>query len=118
MEIFADNCVHKDVIEALRKDGFEVESAIEKGLDKTPDEEIFDRILKKSLILLTFDHDFGNTVRFDIRSSLGVVIVYIERMSRAKIIERTVRFFKGIKKSELRGKLFIIEPARIRVWPK
>lgn len=118
MRVFADQCVHTDVVEALRKMEVEVERAIDKELEEAPDEEIFKYILKTSQILLTFDRDFGNIIRFDIESSRGVVVIYIERMSRARIIERTVKFFKEIEENELRGKLFIVEPERIRAWPK
>jgi len=41
MRVFADHCVHTDVVAALLKIGIEVERAIEKGLERSPDEEIF-----------------------------------------------------------------------------
>lgn len=118
MKIFADHCVHTDVIDALRKLGVELQTAKEVGLAFSSDEKIFNFVLKSSQILLTFDKHFGNILRFDIRKLAGVVIVYIDEMPKQMIPERIVEFFKSIKESELRGKLFIIEPTRIRIWPK
>lgn len=120
MEIFADNCVHTNVIEALRKTGFTVKRAVNLGLAKSPDEEIFDFVLKNSLVLLTFDLDFGNILRFKITSSAGVVIFHIVKgLSKETIIKRVLDFFSSIKERDLRGKLFVIDPSgRIRTWPK
>ena len=116
MKILADQCVNTDVVDALRKIGLAVEKAIEKRLEMATDEEIFNHILKTGQILLTFDKDFGNIIRFNIRRSQGVVIVYVEGMSRAEIILRTTEFFQKTKEKELKGGLFLIEPKRIRIW--
>jgi predicted nuclease of predicted toxin-antitoxin system len=118
MRIFADHCVHTDIVEALRKIGLKVERAIEVNLEKSSDEEIFNYILKTSQVLLTFDKDFGNIPRFDTQKSAGVVIIYTERISKENIIKMIITFFSKIKRRDLKGNLFIIEPERIRIWPK
>jgi len=117
MRIFADHCVHTDLVESLRENRFEVERAIEVGLDRASDEEIFNHAFKKSQILLTFDKDFGNIIQFDIKNSAGIVLVYTEGMSKEFIIERVVNFFQGIKPKSFQGTLFIVEADRIRIWP-
>lgn len=116
MRIFADNCIHTDIIRALISAGFEVERAIDKGLADASDREIFKHIIKSSQILLTFDKDFGNIIRFNIEDSKGVVIIYVENMNRKEIIYRVVNFFQNITERKLKGSLFIIEPQRIRIW--
>src|SRR3989338_7628182 len=110
MNIFADQCVNTDVVDALRKIGFDIETAIEKRLETASDEEIFSHCLKAGQALLTFDKDFGNIIRFNISRSQGVVVVYVEGMSRAEIILRTTEFFQKTKEKELKGGLFLIEP--------
>ena len=118
MTIFADHCVNTDVVNALRENGFEIERASEKDLDKATDEEIFSYVLKRKQVLLTFDKDFGNIVRFNIRQSKGIVIVYVERMDKKQIMDKTVAFFKKIKEKFLKGTLFIVEHDDIRIWPR
>lgn len=118
MRIFADHCVHTEVIESLRQRGFKIERAIEVNLEKSSDEEIFNYILETSQILLTFDKDFGNIIRFDIKNSAGVVIVYTEGILRDIVIKRVIKFFQRIKEKELKSTLFIIEPEKIRIWHK
>ena|SRR3989338_2984289 len=118
MRIFADQCVNTDIIEALRNLRLQVITASEAGLDRAGDAEIFAYCLKNSRILLTFDKDFGNIIRFNIRKSHGTVIVYIEGMSREEILHRTISFFQHTTANKLKSRLFIIEPEDIRIWPK
>lgn len=118
MRIFADHCVHTDIVENLRQIGLTIERAYEVGLEKSSDEEIFNYILKTFQVLLTFDKDFGNIIRFNIENSAGVIIVYTEKMSSEIMIERIVSFFQRIKEKDLKDTLFLIEPERIRIWPK
>jgi predicted nuclease of predicted toxin-antitoxin system len=118
MRIFADHCVHKDVVDALCQKGIDIERAIEVKLHKAADDELFKYALKSNQVLLTFDKDFGNIIRFNIPKSPGVVILYTEGLSRDAIIDKIVNFFQGVSQTGLRGSLFIIEASRMRVWKK
>jgi predicted nuclease of predicted toxin-antitoxin system len=118
MRILADHCVPPSLVKSLQEKGIEVIHLKEIGLERLPDEAVFNFAIKNSLILFTFDHGFGDTSRFDIRNSPGVIIIYTEKMGKATIFERTIYFFRTIREEKLRGKLHIIEPDRIRTWPK
>jgi predicted nuclease of predicted toxin-antitoxin system len=118
MPILADHCVPPSLIKALEENGVKVIRLSEKKLEKASDEEVFNFAFKNLLTLFTFDQDFGNILRFNIRDSSGVVIIYIAKMNKAEIFKMTIGFFKKIKENKLRGRLYIIEPGRIRVWPK
>ena len=119
MRIFTDHCVYTDIVESLRHAGFTVERAIQANLHQSSDEDIFNYALKTSQVLLTFDQDFTNIFRFDIRKSAGVVVFHIKKgISKETIIERVVNFFSGVKSKDLVGTLFIVDFAgRIRSWP-
>jgi hypothetical protein len=118
MKIFADHCVHNDVVEMLRSFGFRVQKASEVNLEKSSDEEIFNYPVKTKQVLLTFDKDFGNIIRFNIRKSAGVVIFYIKRgMKKQTILQRVAKFFSRPRK--FKGTLFVIDEAgRIKTWPR
>lgn len=118
MTIFADQCVHRDVIAALRQAGFNTTSAQDAGLHSATDSAIYDYALKKRCILLTFDKDFGNILRFEIPQSCGVVIIYIEDMDKEEIIKHTLGVFNNFSEAQFKGRLFIVEKDRIRTWPK
>src|SRR3989338_536303 len=104
MKIFADHCVNRDVIEALRPLHIQIETAMDAGLASAEDAEIFTHALKTHSTLLTFDKDFGNIIRFNIRKSQGIVIIYIEGMSRQEILQRTIGFFQHITPEKLKSK--------------
>jgi len=56
-------------------------------------------------VLFTFDHDFGNVAKINIKSSCGIVIVYIEKMSKEMIFKKSLEFFNGVNEKELKGRL-------------
>lgn len=114
LNIFADQCVHRDLVEALREKGFKVTPAWEVKLSKATDDEIFIYAQKHKLALLTYDRDFGDRTQFEIGKSFGIVIVEIEKMSGEMIVKRTIIFFKKYNAENLRGKIFIVEPSRVR----
>lgn len=117
LAFFADHCVHAGVIEALRQAGWQIETAAEVGLTSATDDSIFQYVLKTKQILLTFDADFGNILRFDIKKSFGVIVVYVNNVKKDDMINMIIRFLQNTS-LPLRGKLFIIEHNQVRVWPK
>jgi len=106
------------LLERLTIGGVKVIRASEAGLGVSSDSEIFNYAVTNGYILLTFDRDFGNILRFEVKLSVGVVIIYVEDMSKEEIIKNTLNLFKQFSKSQLKGKLFIVEKNRIRIWPK
>ncbi len=119
MKILADQCVHFDVVEQLRKLGCQVEHTSQIGLARADDDTVFRHACRSGQILLSFDKDFGNIAHFPVRNSYGVVIIYIEGMSRQEIIDRSVFCFrKFIMKLNHHGRLFVVESNQIRIWPK
>lgn len=64
MTIFTELYVNKSVTEALRDKSFKVIYGFDVGLDGISDSKIFSYVLKNGFVLLTFDQDFGNILRF------------------------------------------------------
>ncbi|MCF7916461.1 MAG: DUF5615 family PIN-like protein [Candidatus Omnitrophica bacterium] len=118
MIIFADQCINYGLIKAINNAGIEIITAAQNKLSCASDGEIFRHIIKNGYPLITFDKDFGNILRFDIKRTAGVIIVYIENMDRNEIISNTISFFRQFNQSKLKGRLFIIEQTQIRIWPK
>ena len=118
MLIFADHCVHTDAVVALRENGHDVVRAADVGLAHAPDAELFQYAQQSRRVLFTFDKDFGNITRFGIEEAAGVVVVYIERMSRDAMLHRIIKFFRTTRAHILKGKLHILEADGTRIWPK
>src|SRR3989338_3400246 len=107
MLLLADHCVPTDVVDVLRT----------LGLARAADETVFDHARRHGQTLVTTDRDFGNIVRFPIRQSPGIVILELEGVSKTALLARVQSFFKNIRPSALRGRLTLLEPSRVRVWP-
>mgnify|MGYP006304607853 CR=1 FL=1 len=116
-KIFADQCVHTDLVKALKTEGFELVTAAENSMQEATDPEIFSYAQEKKMVLLTFDRGFGNPTIFEIQDSPGIVIILIEKMSKETIVEKTLQFFESKQVKDLKGKLFIVEPTRVRTNP-
>ena len=118
MRVFADHCVPTDVIEVLRDLGIEVQRAFEIGLERAPDAVLFYHAKKTGRVLLSFDLDFGNMVRFDVTHSPGIIIIEAERFSKILLRKRTREVFHELREPAVRGRLLIVDPSRIRTWSK
>ncbi len=119
MNILVDQCVHQDVIVTLRKNGLSVQKVEEANIKFPSDEAIFLYACHTGRLLFTYDKDFGNIALFPIRNSHGVSILYTEGMDKVVILERSLYFFQQfLKDQNPKGRLFIIESKKIRVWPK
>lgn len=118
MRVFADHCVSTDAVVGLRLLGIPVQRAYEVGLERAEDEVLFAHAQQTGQVLLSFDQDFGNIVRFDVTHSLGIVIVEVERFSKNHLLRRLQEFFRDTPERTVRGRLHVLKPGRTRVWPK
>ena len=114
-KILADESIHLDLVNALRKAGLDVLTVAEAKLSGASDKAVFQTAVKRKRILLTFDRGFGDIFRFDISGSSGVVIILISQMTRKEIVNLPLAFFSFQRNRGLIGKLVIIGKRRIRV---
>lgn len=122
-EFLADECVHADMILALRQSGFAVRTVRQASLTGTDDEAVFAYATANDLVLLTFDRGFGDIFRFSIAKSPGVIIILISQMTMNEAVETLIPFANHlIKQMEadvldmgLNGKLAIIGKNKIRI---
>jgi predicted nuclease of predicted toxin-antitoxin system len=114
LKILADECVHDDLIEGLKGEGFDVLNVreMEQGAN---DEKVFELAMKQKRILLTFDREFGNIFLFDIKNSFGVVIILIGQLKRERIINYTSAFLKSEIVKNMKGKLAILGKKKVRI---
>ena len=115
IKFFADECVHIDVISALRENGFDVLDVREAGISGSDDEAVFNFAKAHKRVLLTFDRGFGDIFRFNISKSPGVIIVLIHKMSGTEIIKIVLGFANFIQSQNFKGKLAIIGKTKIRI---
>ncbi len=112
-KILADECIHKDLVEALREEGNSVEWVTEMELSGSSDDVVFEHALKNNLILLTFDRGFGDIFNYNINNCPGIIIELIHGMEKSEIIEFAK--FALSQYEDFSGKLIIIGKNKIRL---
>jgi predicted nuclease of predicted toxin-antitoxin system len=62
--LLADENIHPDVVEFLRRKGFDVASVAERGKFSLPDVEVLRQATEEGRVALTHDSDFGGLAIF------------------------------------------------------
>lgn len=96
--------------------GHEVETTQQEGLAGANDDVIYDSCRREGRILITLDLDFANPLRFPPGTTEGLVVVRPRRNVLPQIQATLASALPELKSRSLRGKLWIAEPGRIRVY--
>lgn len=111
----ADENVAPRVIDALKKESFNILNVYEIGLSEAPDEEILKAAQKEKRIVLTHDKDFGNLIRQPYLSHSGVILLRLRNQSPGNVICHLIPFLKEIKLDKIKNRLVIFREGRVRI---
>src|SRR3989338_10384583 len=115
LAVLADQCVNRDVRDALRTlPGIKLTYTGDIGPATAPDEDIFQYAREHRMALFSSDHGFGDIRKFAPAVTEGLVVVYVENFRRDSLIRECKEFFESHTPESLRGKGFIIQPGRVR----
>ena len=86
------------------------------GLCGCPDRRLFEICGRESRCLVTLDIDFGDVTRFPPDRSAGIVVLRLPRNPTLEILESLIAaFLRALSDRPLTGRLWMVEPGRIRV---
>lgn len=95
--------------------GLDFHTVHAEGLTGADDPTVLAAAIAEGRVLVTMDHDFGNVLAYPPESTSGVVVVSLPgRVSRRLLASVLESFLEACENQELRGKLWIVEPGRIR----
>ena len=117
MNLLADESVDRQIVERLRRDGFEVlyVAEMEPGIT---DSVVLERANERTALLVTADKDFGELVFREGRlSSGGVVLIRLSGLSAERKAEVVADAFRT-HGPEFSQRFGVISPGRIRVRSK
>lgn len=101
--------------EAFRQRGLNCPSVYDQGLRGADDEAVLKAAVAEQRILVTMDTGFGNVVAYPPERTAGIVVLRVPgRASRALILTLIKAFLDAAYGREIRGRLWIVEPGRIR----
>jgi hypothetical protein len=97
--------------------GHDVETVRSQRLSGASDEALFSICRSESRVLVTLDHDFGQTLRFPLAGGAGVVVLELPPRADAGSLDARVKEFLSAlgQIPSLAGQIWIVEPGRVRV---
>ena len=98
----------------LSADGHEADTVLDQRLSGQPDEVIYGKCLESGHVLVTLDLDYSNPLRFPPSPSSGIVVLRPQRQILPAIRRLLQTALPELHSRPLQGKLWIVEPGRIR----
>ena len=115
MRFLADMGVSIRIVEWLRSQDHEVTHLHEEGLQRLPDEEIFNKAISERRIILTFDLDFGEIAAFSKNRKISIIVFRLHNTRTPHVVDR-LRAVLTFCQTELEsGALVLVEESRHRV---
>jgi predicted nuclease of predicted toxin-antitoxin system len=112
MNFVADESCAMPVIRALRESGHHV-IAISEIAPGSADDQVLERALQESCVLITEDRDFGELVYARGRSTAGVILVRFHSEARQSKAPTVVEAVSRLG-ARLEGRFTVVEPGRVR----
>ena len=116
MKFKLDENIGRRGLDLLRGAGHDVVTVREQGLAGAEDTEIFAAVVSEGRALITLDYDFAQVIRYPPENSAGIVVLDLgARASLQSLIDRLDALVANLQAHPLAGRLWIIEPGRIRI---
>ncbi|MBI4574858.1 MAG: DUF5615 family PIN-like protein [Planctomycetes bacterium] len=104
------------LIPLVAEGGHDVDTVLHERMLGRPDETIYEACLRTRRTLVTLDLDCWNAFLFPPDPTAGIVVVRPPRAIPPLIRTTLASALPALKARDLTGRLWIVEPARIRVY--
>ncbi|MEX2125982.1 MAG: DUF5615 family PIN-like protein [Woeseia sp.] len=118
LRFFCDHCVPREIADALRQFGCDVELLRDHLPTHAPDTDVIAKAQELDSILVSLNGDFADIVAYQPEAYGGIVAIQLH--DHPEVISTLMaglgRFIsEHADPNDYRGKLFIVEPHRIRI---
>ena len=100
----------------FEEQGHQTDTVVAEGLGGEDDQAVFDACRQSGRVLVTLDLDFSSPIRFPPAETAGIVVVRPRRPVLPLIRATLAAAIPGLTSHSLEGRLWIVEPGRIRVY--
>lgn len=114
MKLLLDENVAASTAQLCRDQGHDVKHVKEEGLQGEDDEALLDLAVAEHRVMLSFDKDFGNLLRFPLASHLGVIVVALRDQRPHRVNERLLQLLPVFSAIDLTGKLIVVRDGDVR----
>jgi len=101
--------------EVFQRRGLDCQTVLGEGLGGADDPTILAATVAEDRILVTLDRDFTNVLLYPPEATAGVAVVRLGRRASGQLLASALdSFLTACENQLIRGKLWILEPGRIR----
>ncbi|MEE8115056.1 MAG: DUF5615 family PIN-like protein [Nitrososphaerales archaeon] len=115
MRLLVDQDVYYVTIEWLRKEGHDVVTAKELGMQRAADEDLLKKAKVTDRLFLTRDKGFGALVFLKMVQSVGVILLRVTPAVMEEVYQEIERLFRDHREEELKELFCVVEPHRHRI---
>lgn len=115
MRLLADQDVYRTTVEYLKKQGHDVVTARELGLEQAADEDLLRKAKDLGRLFLTRDKGFGALVFLRSEAASGVILLRVTPLTVEEVHHELLRLFKEHEEEDLRRLFCVVEPHRHRI---
>ena len=103
--------------ELLRQYGHDVATVADERLGSAADEVIIQTCRRERRSIVTLDLDFGNPLLFKPSENAGIAVLRLPpKPNHADLMAAVRTLIGGLEKSDIGGKLWIVQTGHIRVY--
>jgi predicted nuclease of predicted toxin-antitoxin system len=115
MKFKLDENFGRAVQEVFRTRGHDAVTVRDEKLGGALDPRVLDAGSREGRILVTMDQDFANVLRYPPHNTHGVAVIRIPGRASLPLLATLVRtLLEALEKKQIKGRLWIVEPGRIR----
>ena len=116
MKFKLDENIGRRGLELFVSAGHDAVTVADQGLAGAEDQRLYAVCTAEDRALVTLDHDFGQVLRFPPEATKGVVVLELpSRPTPESLLERIREFLLVLPIQRLEGRLWIVEPGRVRI---
>ena len=102
----------------LREGGHDVALARDEKLAGVQDEHILAIASQEGRVVISLDRDFSNILRHPPEATAGIVVIRLHTQTLPLIRQAATRLCELLARESIRGRLWVLDEARLRIWPR
>jgi predicted nuclease of predicted toxin-antitoxin system len=111
-----DENLSPDLVPLFTEGGHEVHTVLGEGISGINDALLYGQCVEERRILVSLDLDYTNPLRFSPKNMAGIIVLRPRRYVLPLIRKLVAIALTHMEKEAPYGKLWIVEPRRIRVY--
>ncbi|MFZ5908154.1 MAG: DUF5615 family PIN-like protein [Nitrospirota bacterium] len=114
LKLYLDQMFRAEVAEILRRQGHDVIRASETGQARADDQQILDRAISESRILITLDEHFGDWVILPLSRHFGVIRLKVHPTTSENVLKILILFLSLYSQQQFSNYLVILSEKRAK----